>query len=221
MQIIKENLDRNIVIGSHGTALSTIINYFESSFGFNDFQRIRTRMPWIVKFTFQGDELVHIEEIDVLDNTKIRKAVGAIIIDSANKVLLVHKANICNNKDEKFKADSWDFIKGGVKNNETMLEALKREIIEETGIERFVIKKKFDEMICFEFPNDISDIVGYDKQETTMYLVQIDEQPDDLKCTDDEIDGYDFVDIDNVSENLLQEETQEFWNNIMKNINKK
>lgn len=41
-----------------------------------------------------------------------------------------------------------------------------------------------------------------------------------LKCIDDEIDEYDFVDIDSVSEKLSQEETQGFWNNIMKNINK-
>ncbi len=66
-QVIKENPDRNIVIGSHGTALSTIIHYFEPSFGYSHFQRIRTIMPWIVKFTFQGDEMVHIEEIDVFD----------------------------------------------------------------------------------------------------------------------------------------------------------
>ncbi|MDF2548932.1 MAG: Phosphoglycerate mutase [Anaerosolibacter sp.] len=220
MQVIKEYSDKNIVIGSHGTALSTIINYFEPSFGFNDFQRIRTIMPWIVKFTFQGDELVHIEEIDVFDRTKIRKAVGAIIIKASNKVLLVHKANICNSKDGNIKAASWDFIKGGVKNNETMLDALKREIFEESGIEHFVIKKEFDDKICFEFPYDLRDVIGYDKQETTMFLVQIDEQPDDFRCTDDEIDGYDFVDIDSVSEKLSQEETQGFWNNIMKNINK-
>lgn len=67
-QVIKEYSDKNIVIGSHGTALSTIINYFKPSFGFVDFQRIRTIMPWIVKFTFQGDELVHIEEIDCYMN---------------------------------------------------------------------------------------------------------------------------------------------------------
>lgn len=68
-QVIKEYPDKNIVIGSHGTALSTIINYFEPSFGFSHFQKIRTIMPWIVKFTFQGDELVHIEEINVFDRT--------------------------------------------------------------------------------------------------------------------------------------------------------
>jgi Fructose-2,6-bisphosphatase len=213
-QVIKEYSDKNIVIGSHGTALSTILNCFEPSFGFNDFQRIRTIMPWIVKFTFQGDELVHIEEIDVFGRTKIRKAVGAIIIDSSNKVLLVHKANICNSKDGNIKADSWDFIKGGVKNNETMLDALKREIFEESGIEYFVIKKEFDEKICFEFPYDLRDVIGYDKQETTMYFVQIDEPQSNLKCIDDEIDEYEFVDINSVSVRLPQEETLKFWTHI-------
>jgi 2,3-bisphosphoglycerate-dependent phosphoglycerate mutase len=65
MQILKESQNKNIVIGSHGTALSTIINHFNPTFGFADFDRIRNVMPWIVKFTFQGDELVHIEEINV------------------------------------------------------------------------------------------------------------------------------------------------------------
>lgn len=214
MQVIKEYSDKNIVIGSHGTALSTLINWFEPSFGFNNFQRIRTIMPWIVKFTFRGDELIHIEEIDVFGSTKIRKAVGAIIIESSNKVLLVHKANICNGKDGYIKADSWDFIKGGVKENEAMLDALKREIFEETGIEHFVIKKEFDEKICFEFPYDLKDVIGYDKQETTMYLVQMDEPQSNLKCIDNEIDEYEFVDIDSVSVRLSQKETLKFWTNI-------
>lgn len=43
---------KNIVIGSHGTALSTIINYFDSSFGFEEFENIRDKMPWIVEFVF-------------------------------------------------------------------------------------------------------------------------------------------------------------------------
>ena len=78
-QVIKEDSGKNIVVGSHGTALSTIINYFNPSFGYDDFQRISTIMPWIVKFTFREEELVEIEEIDVLNGAKIRKAVGANI----------------------------------------------------------------------------------------------------------------------------------------------
>ncbi len=215
MHVLREHRGKNIVVGSHGTALSTIINYFEPTFGYNDFQRIRSLMPWIVKLTFQGDELVHMEEINVFGRSKIRNAVGAIIIDAMNKVLLVHKSNICICKEGNISTDSWDFIKGGVKHNEAMLDALKREIFEETGIERFVIKKEFENKIGFEFPQDLKKITGYDMQKMTMYLVQIDERPEVLRCTDDEIDGYEFVDMDRVSEKLTQKETQDFWNNII------
>ena len=43
---------KNIVIGSHGTALSTVINYYDHSFGYEDFDKIRFVMPWIVEFDF-------------------------------------------------------------------------------------------------------------------------------------------------------------------------
>ena len=67
MQVIKKYCNKNIVIGSHGTALSTIINYFKPEFGADDFQRIKGLMPWIVRFSFEGDKLVQIEEIDVFN----------------------------------------------------------------------------------------------------------------------------------------------------------
>lgn len=67
MEALKEYTGKNIVIGSHGTALSTIINYFEPTYSFDDFQRIRNIMPWIVKMSFQGDTLIHIEKIDVFN----------------------------------------------------------------------------------------------------------------------------------------------------------
>ena len=37
LDVIKNNMGKNIVIGTHGTALSTIINYFNPSFGYDDF----------------------------------------------------------------------------------------------------------------------------------------------------------------------------------------
>lgn len=57
--------DKTVVIGSHGTALSTVINYYDSNFGYEAFNRIRKRMPWIVKFMFQGHSCLKIEEIDI------------------------------------------------------------------------------------------------------------------------------------------------------------
>ncbi len=64
-RVLAEYEGKNIVIGSHGTALSTIINYFDPSFGHAEFEAIRALMPWIVKFSFEGKKCTAIEKIDV------------------------------------------------------------------------------------------------------------------------------------------------------------
>jgi 2,3-bisphosphoglycerate-dependent phosphoglycerate mutase len=56
----------NIAVGSHGTALSTIMNYYDKSFDFNSFQKIVGLMPWIVHFTFDGKTCAGIECVDPL-----------------------------------------------------------------------------------------------------------------------------------------------------------
>ena len=53
--VIKKYAGKNIVIGSHGTALSTIIHYYDNSFGYDDFCKIKDIMPWIVSFVFDKD----------------------------------------------------------------------------------------------------------------------------------------------------------------------
>ena len=50
--VLKKHVGKNIVIGSHGTALSTVVNYYDHSFGFDDFDKSRFVMPWIVEFDF-------------------------------------------------------------------------------------------------------------------------------------------------------------------------
>lgn len=57
---------KNVVIGSHGTALSTVINYFDSSFGYSDFEKIKDVMPWIVEFVFdENGQCLEISKYDV------------------------------------------------------------------------------------------------------------------------------------------------------------
>lgn len=64
-QALDKYADQNIVIGSHGTALSTIINFYDPSFGYDDFNKIKDVMPWIVRFQF--DEERKCTEIDFMD----------------------------------------------------------------------------------------------------------------------------------------------------------
>ena len=65
LDVLRKYKDRSIVIGSHGTALSTVIHYYDTTFGFAEFQKIRNVMPWIVKFTFDDVKFIGIEKIDV------------------------------------------------------------------------------------------------------------------------------------------------------------
>ena len=59
---------KNIVIGSHGTALSTIINYYDNTFGYYDFERIRNVMPWVVKFIFENNVCMSIDRYNLFEN---------------------------------------------------------------------------------------------------------------------------------------------------------
>ena len=54
--VLEKYNGKNVVIGSHGTALSTIINYYDNSFCYEDFENIRFVMPWIVEFVFDADK---------------------------------------------------------------------------------------------------------------------------------------------------------------------
>ncbi len=56
-----------LAVGSHGTALCTVINYFCAAFGYNDFNRIKTLTPWIVRMDFDDDACVRIETVDILN----------------------------------------------------------------------------------------------------------------------------------------------------------
>lgn len=53
-KLLNENINENILIGTHGTALSTIINYYDNTFNYKDFNMIKYIMPLIVVIKFQG-----------------------------------------------------------------------------------------------------------------------------------------------------------------------
>lgn len=65
-KVLVEHDGKAIVIGSHGTALSTIVNYYQPKFGYEEFVRIKPLMPWVIRFAFSSDQCVQIEEYDLL-----------------------------------------------------------------------------------------------------------------------------------------------------------
>ena len=63
--VLKNNLGRNVVVGSHGTALSTIINYFNPDFRYDGFWSIADKMPYILCFRFNNMEFMGMEEVEL------------------------------------------------------------------------------------------------------------------------------------------------------------
>lgn len=65
--ILKNHPDENVVVGTHGTALSTILNHYKPTFGCEDFLRIVDYMPYIIRFDFEGAVLVGTEELLIVE----------------------------------------------------------------------------------------------------------------------------------------------------------
>lgn len=64
-QVLAEYAGQSVAIGGHGTALCTLLNYYDASFGYEDFRQMQGKMPWAVHFVFEGERLVSIDPIDL------------------------------------------------------------------------------------------------------------------------------------------------------------
>lgn len=53
---------KNVIIGSHGTALGTIMHYFDPDFGYEGHVRLTPLMPHVVGFQFEGNSFLSMQE---------------------------------------------------------------------------------------------------------------------------------------------------------------
>jgi len=65
--VLRQYAGKNVAVGSHGTAIGTIIHYFDRSFDYEGFRRIQKIMPLVVKFSFEKERCVSVEEYDPLE----------------------------------------------------------------------------------------------------------------------------------------------------------
>ncbi|MEQ9764681.1 histidine phosphatase family protein [Streptococcus sp. ZJ151] len=69
LQKILNKKEKALLISSHGTAISTIINYYDNQFGFDNFQDIKKLMPFVATLIFNNGK---IEDI-IITNPFTRK----------------------------------------------------------------------------------------------------------------------------------------------------
>tara|TARA_B100000902_G_scaffold381207_1_gene417437 strand:+ start:148 stop:615 length:468 start_codon:yes stop_codon:yes gene_type:complete len=77
----------------------------------------------------------------------MRKGVGIIVLNKNNEVFVGKR------KDNP--VDKWQMPQGGIDNNETPLDAMKRELAEETSITRFKILKEIENWLEYELPQNL------------------------------------------------------------------
>jgi len=73
--------------------------------------------------------------------------VGIAVLNSQNKVFVGKR------KDNPF--DKWQMPQGGVDSNELLLQAMKRELLEETSIKNIEVLKEFDQWLEYELPENL------------------------------------------------------------------
>ena len=80
-------------------------------------------------------------------NLPLRTGVGIAILNSENKIFVGKR------KDNPF--DKWQMPQGGVNLNEPLLNAMKRELLEETSIKNVKVLKEFDQWLEYELPGNL------------------------------------------------------------------
>lgn len=72
--LLDEHPDEVIVFGTHGTALSTILNYFDPEYNCDSFLRIIDFMPYMIRLDFEGRKCVGKEEILIVEKAYVERA---------------------------------------------------------------------------------------------------------------------------------------------------
>lgn len=67
LDILRRHPGESIVIGSHGTALSTVVNHYDPHFGYERFLEIIDLMPWLVHLSFDGTRCAGIRSINLFE----------------------------------------------------------------------------------------------------------------------------------------------------------
>lgn len=62
-ELLDSHTNDIIILGTHGTALSTILNYFDNDYNCESFLRMIDFMPYIIRLDFNGRECIGKEEI--------------------------------------------------------------------------------------------------------------------------------------------------------------
>ena len=146
----------NIAIGTHGTALSTIINHYDRTYNFKDFMEMVNILPWVVRIDFSDDGCAGIEKVDLFkpdikpDYDQCKVCIAELGMLKAYRFVVIfaryeNKWLYCRAKER----DTFETAGDHIEQDETPLSAAERELYEETGTISFDMSPAFDYSVHF------------------------------------------------------------------------
>ena len=146
----------------------------------------------------------------------LRIGVGIILLNSENKVFV--------GKRRDNPVDKWQMPQGGVDQDEKYLDAMKRELFEETGVKSIEIIKELSNWYTYELPKKLVGIVWKGKfrgQKQKWYLVKFigNDSEIDLNTGKPEFIEWKWVEIDELS-NLIVDFKKNIYEKLSVEIKK-
>jgi len=140
---------KNIVIGGHGMALSSLLMHYDKGFGYD--QHMEMPMPYIAKLIFDGGMFFDAQKIDLFEPNKqtdyknLRVDLAELGVLKAYRYTVIFarydgKWLYCRHKER----NVFETAGGRIEPGETPVEGAKRELMEETGAVKFSIIPVFD-----------------------------------------------------------------------------
>tara|TARA_Y100001935_G_C17212574_1_gene460896 strand:- start:39 stop:506 length:468 start_codon:yes stop_codon:yes gene_type:complete len=123
----------------------------------------------------------------------LRTGVGVIVLNNNNKVFVGKR------KDNPI--DKWQMPQGGVDQNESYLNAMRRELLEETSIKSIKIIKEINQILKYELPENLLGIIWkgkYRGQKQKWFIVRFvgDENEINLNTDKPEFIEWRWIDVD-------------------------
>ena len=177
---------KTIAIGTHGVALSTMIGYYDDTYGIDNFWAMMELTPWVVRMDFDGRNCAGMSKFDLFapvvaayDQGRVEtadfwsmKGYRFVVVFARYRGQWLY----CRAK----KREVFETAGGHIEHGETPLEAANRELYEETGAVRYAIRPAFDYAVYLPtgYSNgqvflaeidELGDMPGYEMAETRLF----------------------------------------------------
>ena len=146
----------------------------------------------------------------------LRTGVGIAILNSQNKIFVGKR------KDNPF--DKWQMPQGGVDLNESLLDAMRRELEEETSIRNIKVIKELNQWLEYELPKNLIGKIWngkYKGQKQKWFIVRFigEENEININTKSPEFIDWKWIDI-NLLPSLVVEFKKHIYEDVLKELKK-